>query len=559
MSEPLRTAAIRAEPDGYDVGRPRLLGRHVAGNGLLRAAVQARGDGPIYGYASERATVDGFARLVRQIDPQARTEWIQAEHLNRLGDPGVLYIADATVPEFARLRLRVGPAAFSICGVTHTTATSGTIGHIAELLQAPVAPWDALICTSKAVVETVRRVHEVESEHLRWRFGSSARIENPVRLPIIPLGVHCEDFANDEAMRAEARQGLGLAPDEIVSLYVGRLLFHGKAHPFPMYAALQATAERTGKQIVLIMCGWSANDFSDQAFRNGAEVYAPDVRTIFVDGREPDVRRQAWRAADIFISLADGVQETFGLTPVEAMAAGLPVVVSDWNGYKDTVRDGVDGFRIKTWLPMAGMGQPIARAYEAGSLDYDRYTWALAAITAVDIRELTERLTSLVMDPALRRRMGEAGRRRAAEDYDWQVVFRAYQALWGDLNARRLAALQDPEELARWAPPRSATRFMDPLIAFGHYPTSAITPSTWMERLPHASEAVFVGLAGHGLFYKLLEVGIAQALMAALSNGPLTVQLASAQTGNPAASARAAALLAKMGLIRLWNADEAPS
>ena len=554
MSQTLGTAAIRAEPDGYDVGRPRLLGRHVAGNGFLRAAVNARGDGPIYGYASQKATVEGFARLVRQIDPEARTEWIHADHLNRLGDPGVLYIADATVPDFARLRLRVGPPAFSICGVTHTTATSGTLGHIADLLQAPVAPWDALICTSKAVVETVRRVHEAETEHLRWRFGSGTRIEHHIQLPIIPLGVHCDDFANDDETRAEAREGLNLAPDEIASLYVGRLLFHGKAHPFPMYSALQSTAELTGKRIVLIMCGWSANDFSDNAFRNGAEVYAPDVRTIFVDGREPDVRKQAWRAADIFISLADGIQETFGLTPVEAMAAGLPVVVSDWNGYKDTVRDGVDGFRIKTWLPMAGMGQPIARAYESGSLDYDQYTWALAATVAVDIRELAERLTTLVMDPPLRRKMGDAGRRRALEVYDWTVVFKAYQALWGDLNARRQAVLHNPDELARWAAPRSATRFMDPLTAFGHYPSSTITPATWLELMPHASDAAFVELARHELFHGLLEVGGAKALIAALLNGPLTVQLASTSVGNPAPMARAAALLAKMGLVRLWNA-----
>jgi glycosyltransferase involved in cell wall biosynthesis len=34
------------------------------------------------------------------------------------------------------------------------------------------------------------------------------------------------------------------------------------------------------------------------------------------------------------------------------MAAGIPVVVSDWDGYKDTVRDGVDGFRIPTFKPM---------------------------------------------------------------------------------------------------------------------------------------------------------------------------------------------------------------
>ncbi|MBI3542646.1 MAG: glycosyltransferase, partial [Deltaproteobacteria bacterium] len=59
-----------------------------------------------------------------------------------------------------------------------------------------------------------------------------------------------------------------------------------------------------------------------------------------------DLHRAVWQAADIFCSLADNVQETFGLTPLEAMAAGLPQVVSDWNGYRDTVRHGVDGFRV---------------------------------------------------------------------------------------------------------------------------------------------------------------------------------------------------------------------
>ncbi len=41
-----------------------------------------------------------------------------------------------------------------------------------------------------------------------------------------------------------------------------------------------------------------------------------------------------WQAADIFTSLSDNIQETFGLTPIEAMAAGLPSVVTDWDGYQ---------------------------------------------------------------------------------------------------------------------------------------------------------------------------------------------------------------------------------
>ena len=38
---------------------------------------------------------------------------------------------------------------------------------------------------------------------------------------------------------------------------------------------------------------------------------------------------------DIFVSLSDNIQETFGLTPLEGMASGLPVVATDWNGYRD--------------------------------------------------------------------------------------------------------------------------------------------------------------------------------------------------------------------------------
>ncbi len=99
----------------------------------------------------------------------------------------------------------------------------------------------------------------------------------------------------------------------------------------------------------------------------------PDVRAVFVNGNDVDAFAATWRAADVFISLADSVQETFGLTPVEAMAAGLPVIASDWNGYKETVREGLDGFRILTWAPQAGIGEPMTRDAEAGASDYNPY------------------------------------------------------------------------------------------------------------------------------------------------------------------------------------------
>jgi glycosyltransferase involved in cell wall biosynthesis len=71
--------------------------------------------------------------------------------------------------------------------------------------------------------------------------------------------------------------------------------------------------------------------------------------------------------------LSDNIQETFGLTPVEAMACGLPVVISDWNGYKETVDDQREGFLIPTWMPPPGLGEELALAHAMGLASYDQY------------------------------------------------------------------------------------------------------------------------------------------------------------------------------------------
>lgn len=309
--------------------------------------------------------------------------------------------------------------------------------------------------------------------------------------------------------------------------------------------------EEAGKRIALILSGWSPNDTIATAFRTGAEQFAPDVRTFFLEGRDPTLRARAWAASDIFISLSDNIQETFGLTPIEAMAAGLPVVVSDWDGYRDTVRHEVDGFRVRTLAPADGMGLALARALEARSITYDQYCWATAAAIAVDIPAAAEAVVALVENPDLRRRMGQAGQQRAREVYDWPVVYRQYQALWGDLNARRRAALADPD-LRRWieAAPNVAPTRLDPFHAFGHYPTETIAPQTRLALAPGSTRADLKAALDHTMFGALfIDRGTVEALFALLETGDTTVSEAASRLGSSTAPAtRAAGLLLKMGL-----------
>ena len=56
-----------------------------------------------------------------------------------------------------------------------------------------VAPWDALICTSKCVLVTVKRVFDTETDFLNDRFGVNNKFIYP-ELPIIPLGIDVKEF-----------------------------------------------------------------------------------------------------------------------------------------------------------------------------------------------------------------------------------------------------------------------------------------------------------------------------------------------------------------------------
>ena len=242
---------------------------------------------------------------------------------------------------------------------------------ITEYVTSPVEVWDALICTSHAVKSNVERLIQGQQEYLASRTGAN-QFTSP-QLPVIPLGVDASKFAADTDKRSQWRKQLGLNENDLAVIFVGRLSFHAKAHHVPMYLALERAARMTGKSITVILAGWFANEPIEKIFHDDAARYCPSVRVEFLDGRKPDIRYSIWQAADIFLSLSDNLQESFGLTPVEAMAASLPVVVSDWDGYRDTVRDGVDGFRIACASPAPGLGGDLAARFELGYDDYDHY------------------------------------------------------------------------------------------------------------------------------------------------------------------------------------------
>jgi glycosyltransferase involved in cell wall biosynthesis len=452
-----------------------------AGRQLMRAVAHSGALAAVGCFAASEALAGGYEGALREHGFKGEVEWVDEGRPQDLERFGVLYHPGSGLDRLAWRRLGLGERRYSLCGVTHAGASHADMSAIAGLLVAPLRSWDALICTSRAQRDGVRGVLERQADYLRARLGAQ-RFELP-QLPLIPLGIPTCDFAFDEAVRGAARRQMGIGDADVAFLAFGRLSFHAKAHPQQMFSALER-ADKAGRQVHLILCGWFDSDAGEQGFREAAAQLCPSVRLTVLDGRVPDNRASAWAAADVFTSLADNVQESFGLTLLEAMASGLPCVVSDWNGYRDTVRDGVDGYRIPTVMPGAGAGLDLAQRYDDGVDNYDEYCGHTSQAVALDGAQLAQAYARLIADAGLRRQLGECGRRRAREDFDYQVVFRRYRELWSELDERRRADAQ----LAP-APPQTVPDRLDPFAAFASWPSAQLTPETVVELAPDASLA----------------------------------------------------------------------
>ena len=140
----------------------------------------------------------------------------------------------------------------------------------------------------------------------------------------------------------------------------------------------------------------------------------------------------------MFVSPSDNIQETFGLAVLEAMASGLPVVASDWDGYRDLVEHGKTGFLVPTAMVAASTSTVTARLL-IGDLDYDHFLAECSQATTVDSRAMAAALEKLLDEPELRRRMGAAGRDRALKLFAWRSVIRSFEELWLSQESERSA------------------------------------------------------------------------------------------------------------------------
>lgn len=330
------------------------------------------------------------------------------------------------------------------------------------MLRGDLYPFDAVICTSSQAMKAYEELLSQAAEDFQDRYG--IRPEFHPKLIHIPLGVDADQFKPRD--KAEARSLLSLPQNGLIILCFGRLSAHEKMDLLPVLRAFKRLTEdhpQKMRNALLLLAGDDARyGYGEKVEGFAGEMGISDRVRIM---RNPSFTETPliYNASDIFISFPDNFQESFGITVLEAMASGLPVVVSDWDGYRDTVPHGEVGFRVPTyWADCEGriaLYSPIC--------DWRQEHLYLAQSVCVDQGEMVRYLSELIRNPSLRRDMGENARRHVLEKYDWRVVIGRYDEVWRELWGEA----ESYGELER----RRAMFVPDRFRSFGGYPTEMLS------------------------------------------------------------------------------------
>jgi glycosyltransferase involved in cell wall biosynthesis len=468
-----------------------LMGRQVAGREFLQAFLTSGLRDDLTAVVYNSASAASLQHLCRQ-HPSSGTRprqlrVVMARDVLQAFFPEpparILYTPCPPDPSFAWARDHAGPAAFALSGVTHTLSTAGAARVLCEMVTAPYEEFDALICTSRAVVRMVRDLTGAYADYLRDRHGGTPALRP--RLETIPLGVNPAKYRPPTPEeRAARRAALRIAGDDVAVLFVGRFTPHAKAHPFPMFHGLARAVQETGRRAHLILSGWAPNESLLRGYVDSARAFASGIPVSIVNGVDPELRHGVWQAADVFTSLPDSIQETFGLVIVEAMAVGLPVVASDWDGYRDLVLDGQTGLLVPTYMVSGATADASVRLLLDSN--YDAFLAECNQTVSVDPAAAVAAYARLLRDPDLRRGMGKAGRQRVLDHFTWDRVVAAYEQLWQSQERQRRDWLTRQGRIQ--ARPAGPACLAAPELSFAGYPTRLLVSEVRLAAAPAAAD-----------------------------------------------------------------------
>lgn len=162
---------------------------------------------------------------------------------------------------------------------------------------------------------------------------------NPDRVQIIHPGVHLSDYThqNKNNVRHAVRNVLGIDNTDPVIIFAS-MNFEIKGLDDILLTLARLKTQNSKFKLIV------AGKGNIKKYRKMAKEMNVAGNVIFTGPVPKDKLTDLYLASDLYIMLSKF--DTFGMVVLEAMAAGLPVIISSRVGAKDLVQEGKNGFII---------------------------------------------------------------------------------------------------------------------------------------------------------------------------------------------------------------------
>lgn len=171
-------------------------------------------------------------------------------------------------------------------------------------------------------------------------------------------GVEIERFKPDENTREEERNRHNISCDDVVFAFMGRI--NREKGIFELLEAANNLA-KTCKNLKLVLIG-NIENLDDEYVSKYPNLRLGENLILYGYTSEP---YKALQIADVFC--LPSYREGFGMSIIEAAAAGLPVIGSDAYGLRDSFVDGVTGLKCKV-RDVASLQDAMLKLFESENL-----------------------------------------------------------------------------------------------------------------------------------------------------------------------------------------------
>jgi glycosyltransferase involved in cell wall biosynthesis len=342
----------------------------------------------------------------------------------KAGDDIVLTPMQTDLTSSIYLRQMMRRPAWPIVGMTHDLSHPIFFNSLLLAQISGVRAGDAIVCCSRAAKSALEQL----SAHARLLANLP---DERLAFPVIAHGIDLDRCTKSD--RKEARRKLSMPSDALFFLYFGRI---GRGSKADLAGLIQEfSACQLPQNSCLIIAGGVGNrgdaSYLEELRRQSSELDLQD-RVLFWGNPDAAQKDQLYSSADVFVSPANSFQESFGLALLEAMAYSLPILASDWTGYRDIVEDGRTGYLVRTSLA----GDTARRLAELPFCDPVHLHDMLSANVVIDFDEVGARMRRLANDPGLRERLGRAGLDRVNRHFTLDGMVQSYCVLWSELASR---------------------------------------------------------------------------------------------------------------------------